>query len=90
MLARALVLLAFALCACNETRSPEAPATAHAAPTTPPAPVGQPEPEPARDPAPEGDEPEDEAPLDVERMNEDELETACFEGSQAACDRLGH
>jgi hypothetical protein len=30
------------------------------------------------------------APLDVDGMSDDELQTACFEGRQAACDRLGH
>lgn len=30
------------------------------------------------------------APLDVDHMSDEELETACFEGRQAACDSLGH
>lgn len=60
-----------------------------------------PEPPPPREPSiepieEEDDEsvdeevPEEEAPLDVDAMSEDELESACFQGSQAACDRLGH
>jgi len=29
-------------------------------------------------------------PLDVDSMSDGDLQTACFEGRQAACDRLGH
>lgn len=50
-----------------------------------------------QEPAQEEDFPEeDEVPLagedeeDVDAMDEHALEAACFAGSQAACDRLGH
>ena len=41
------------------------------------------------------DEPEPEAPAnptnaELDQMEERELEAACFDGSHAACDRLGH
>jgi len=29
-------------------------------------------------------------PLDLDHMSDDALQTACFQGSQAACDRVGH
>ncbi len=50
--------------------------------------------DPVDDDAPGVDDPTmGEAPaelLDVDGMSDDELQTACFQGSQAACDRLGH
>jgi hypothetical protein len=33
---------------------------------------------------------DDEEPIPLEEMDQSMLETACFEGRQDACDRLGH
>jgi len=46
------------------------------------------DPEPGLDDPGMGEAPA--APLDVDHMSDDELQTACFEGRQAACDQLGH
>jgi len=79
---------AFILCAgllgCGDTQ----PAPARPAPP-PPAAAPSPE-EPAEEPAEEEEPPVEAAPLDVDRMSRPELEAACFQGSQAACDLLGH
>ncbi|MAQ18874.1 MAG: hypothetical protein CMN30_29265 [Sandaracinus sp.] len=64
-----------------------------------PAPSPDPRPEPAAEVEPDplleedGEELEPAAPLDeaaLDAMEEPELEAACFQGSTAACDRLGH
>ncbi|MFW6051959.1 MAG: hypothetical protein ACODAU_12350 [Myxococcota bacterium] len=73
-----ILALALALAgACDETepRSAE-PEAAEAA-------------EPAA-PAPPEPPPEPPEPADLDEMTEGELEAACFEGQQRACDRLGH
>lgn len=86
---RALLALAIVLAsaACGPNEAEEAPAT-QAAPAAPaPAP-------PEEEPLLEG--PEEDEPLpalgeeELDAMDRPALEAACFGGSTAACDRLGH
>lgn len=81
-----LSMLAFA---CSEEPTPEAtapePEVAEESPAEPEVEdelLDEPEPEEGPGHA------YDEAELD--RMSEEELEAACFQGAHAACDRLGH
>ena len=58
-------------------------------PAPPPAPVAEPEPEVVDDPQPEPP-PRTLSDAELDAMEGSELEAACFAGSTAACDRLGH
>jgi len=83
MRAAIVVLLLSLACGPSEEEAPaEAPAETA-------------EPEPAVE-EPMIDEPEEEEPLpalgerELDEMDQPDLEAACFGGSTAACDRLGH
>jgi len=83
---RALVLLASSLVfACGEDPAPEAP------PEETPAVAEEQE---VAEVEEETDDLEEEVPslgeTDLDAMERGELEAACFQGSQSACDRLGH
>ena len=71
------------LAACGDTTPP--PVRPEPVPASPPPAVARDE-EP---PAPEEEEAVEPLP-DVDRMSRPELESACFQGRQAACDLLGH
>lgn len=82
MLLRLLLLGALA-CGAEEAAEPAAT----------PTPVEQPEPEPEEEE--EIEEEEEATPpsftrAELDAMERPELEQACFAGSQAACDRMGH
>jgi len=83
---RAALALALVLAACGP-KEEEAPAA--------PAEPAEVEPEAAAE-EPAFDEPEEDEPLpalgerELDEMDQPALEAACFGGSTAACDRLGH
>ena len=86
---RRLTALVAALVLSAGVACDEPPPTA--APSAPPDQPSQPQ--RADEPADEIEDeapPAAEAPLDVDSLDQPALEAACFEGSQAACDRLGH
>jgi len=82
------VLAALVCTGCPERQAPDPHATQARAQeptvvdeTTPDDDPGDDDPATTEAPAP---------PLDVDHMSDEALQTACFEGRQAACDRLGH
>ncbi|MCB9601772.1 MAG: hypothetical protein H6724_19220 [Sandaracinus sp.] len=81
---RFFALALFLLTACDEAPAPSAP----------PAPAPAPEAPAVEEEAPPPVEDEVVAPsyseAELDAMEAPELESACFQGSTAACDRLGH
>ena len=69
----------------------EAPTEAPAASPAPPPGVPDPDPDPLlEEPEDEGQRPPALGEAQLDAMEQPELEAACFAGSTAACDRLGH
>lgn len=82
-----LMVLVWSLSACGDTAPAEAPAPVEPVPSAPTPPAE----------APPEDESGDEEELlpsyseaELDAMDTPALETACYEGVTAACDRLGH
>jgi hypothetical protein len=83
---RAALTFALLLLACG-------PSEQEAAPATEPAPAAEPEAAPEPEPLAEPEEEQPQPALgeaELDAMDRPALEAACFGGSNAACDRLGH